>query len=661
MSCHGANLQGVPDRGPSLIGVGEAAVYFQVSSGRMPAMRGEAQAARKDPIFDESQIDALGAYVQANGGGPTVTRNPDGSLAMKSLRGDDLGRGGDLFRLNCSSCHNFTGKGGALSSGKFAPDLEPPTSSRSSTAMLTGPQNMPKFSDRQLSFDAKKDIIAYVKDRHRGACSPGGNGLGGFGPAPEGMVMWIIGMVAVIGRHCGLGRDHERRRKDTGPSRRARRRGAGRHVAARNWWTLGGKIDGVETVFKEPRWPVEGTKAEKRAERGVALWLLLGGGFGLALLLVFLFWPWEYKPQEADGQPAVLAGHPAVRPDLRDVHPVHRHRRHALPEKVYPRRDFDPGPPRRRFREIDRKTVVANLTDAFEGSTIRRRKLVGAVARRGPGRVRARHPGGVCRRPHQEPVEARGADRRRQEGRAVDLGLDPALSRRNHLPRAGHRRHEGAPFIKMRPEDIDAGGMETVFPWRESDGDGTTAESHEKLRRSRRASAIPVMLIRIKPSDMPRMVKRKGQESFNFGELFAYTKVCSHLGCPASLYEQQSYRILCPCHQSQFDALHYAKPIFGPAARALAQLPITIDSNGYLVANGDFIEPVGPAFWERTQHESETESARRSATSWPGKARTSTRAITPRRRSAASSTRSSRRTGRSCSARSRCTASSCCC
>ena len=74
VTCHGANLQGVPDRGPSLIGVGEAAVYFQVSTGRMPAMRGEAQAPRKAPIFDESQIDALGAYVQANGGGPTVPR-----------------------------------------------------------------------------------------------------------------------------------------------------------------------------------------------------------------------------------------------------------------------------------------------------------------------------------------------------------------------------------------------------------------------------------------------------------------------------------------------------------------------------------------------------------------------------------------------------------
>ncbi len=80
VSCHGANLAGVPDHGPSLLGVGDAAVYFQVSTGRMPAMRGEAQAPRKAPIFDEAQIDAIGAYVQANGGGPTVVRNPDGSL-----------------------------------------------------------------------------------------------------------------------------------------------------------------------------------------------------------------------------------------------------------------------------------------------------------------------------------------------------------------------------------------------------------------------------------------------------------------------------------------------------------------------------------------------------------------------------------------------------
>ncbi|QLL05541.1 cytochrome c [Mycobacterium vicinigordonae] len=205
VSCHGANLQGVPDHGPSLIGVGDAAVYFQVSTGRMPAMRGEAQAQRKEPIFDEHQIDAIGAYVQAyGGGGPSVLRNPDGSLQMQSLRGTDLGRGGDLFRLNCASCHNFTGKGGALSSGKFAPDLGPANEQQILTAMLTGPQNMPKFSDRQLSLESKKDIIAYVRTAAEER-TPGGYGLGGFGPAPEGMAMWIIGMVAAIGLALWIG------------------------------------------------------------------------------------------------------------------------------------------------------------------------------------------------------------------------------------------------------------------------------------------------------------------------------------------------------------------------------------------------------------------------------------------------------------------------
>ena len=204
ITCHGANLQGVPDHGPSLIGVGEAAVYFQVSTGRMPAMRGEAQAPRKDPIFDESQVDAIGAFVQANGGGPITARNPDGSLQMHSLRGEDLGRGGDLFRLNCASCHNFTGKGGALSSGKFAPDLGEANEQQILTAMLTGPQNMPKFSDRQLSFEAKKDIIGYVKTVAEEP-SPGGYGLGGFGPAPEGMAMWIIGMVGAIALALWIG------------------------------------------------------------------------------------------------------------------------------------------------------------------------------------------------------------------------------------------------------------------------------------------------------------------------------------------------------------------------------------------------------------------------------------------------------------------------
>lgn len=206
ITCHGANLQGVADRGPSLIGVGEAAVYFQVSTGRMPAMRGEAQAQRKGPAFDESQIDALGAYVQANGGGPVVPRDENGQIASQSLIGNDVARGGDLFRLNCASCHNFTGRGGALSSGKYAPDLGDAAKvpAQVYTAMLTGPQNMPKFSDRQLSPDEKRDIVAYVREATQ-TPSPGGFGLGFFGPTSEGMVAWIVGMVAIIAAALWIG------------------------------------------------------------------------------------------------------------------------------------------------------------------------------------------------------------------------------------------------------------------------------------------------------------------------------------------------------------------------------------------------------------------------------------------------------------------------
>ncbi len=204
ITCHGANLQGVEDRGPSLIGVGEAAVYFQVSSGRMPAARNEAQALRKPAKFDANQTDAIGAFVQANGGGPTVVRDANGEVASTSLRGDDVARGSELFRLNCASCHNFTGKGGALSSGKFAPPLEPASEQQIYQAMVTGPQNMPKFSDRQLSPDEKHDIIAYVKSSSE-AKNPGGYGLGGFGTGPEGLAMWVIGIAAVVGAALWIG------------------------------------------------------------------------------------------------------------------------------------------------------------------------------------------------------------------------------------------------------------------------------------------------------------------------------------------------------------------------------------------------------------------------------------------------------------------------
>lgn len=200
ISCHGSNLEGVPDRGPSLIGVGEAAVYFQTSTGRMPAVRQEAQAGRKPPKLSPEEIDALGAYIQAHGGGP---QRP--AESGEHLRGADPARGAEVFRLNCASCHNFTGRGGALSSGKFAPELEQANEDQIYTAMQSGPQSMPKFSDRQLTPQEKRDIVAYVKSVSDGQNSPGGNPLGGFGPASEGVIAWVVGIAALVGVTLWIG------------------------------------------------------------------------------------------------------------------------------------------------------------------------------------------------------------------------------------------------------------------------------------------------------------------------------------------------------------------------------------------------------------------------------------------------------------------------
>jgi ubiquinol-cytochrome c reductase cytochrome c subunit len=189
ITCHGENLEGVPNRGPSLIGVGEAAVYFQVHTGRMPLARQEADAPDKPAVFSDEEIDQLMAYVQANGGGPTL---PSGDL-----RDGDLAEGGELFRLNCASCHNFVGEGGALSSGKAAPSLADANDLEIYTAMLTGPENMPVFGDNQLTPEEKRSIINYVQTI-RETADPGGAGIGRIGPVGEGLVIWVVGIGALL-------------------------------------------------------------------------------------------------------------------------------------------------------------------------------------------------------------------------------------------------------------------------------------------------------------------------------------------------------------------------------------------------------------------------------------------------------------------------------
>lgn len=190
-SCHGLAGQG-GSSGPSLIGVGAAAVDFQVGTGRMPMAQAQVQAMRKDPVYTQAEIDALAAYVSSMGAGPAV---PDPS--QYDFSNANVARGGEIYRLNCSQCHNYAGKGGALSDGKYAPTLMKATPKQIYEAMITGPQGMPVFSDAQIPAKDKQDIIAYI-DYLQNAPDPGGAALGRFGPVTETVFLFTAAIGAII-------------------------------------------------------------------------------------------------------------------------------------------------------------------------------------------------------------------------------------------------------------------------------------------------------------------------------------------------------------------------------------------------------------------------------------------------------------------------------
>jgi ubiquinol-cytochrome c reductase cytochrome c subunit len=197
ITCHGPNAEGVEGRGPSLIGVGSASVEFQVGTGRMPMARQEAQAAKKPPQFDKAQTKQLAQYIQELGGGPQL---PTGDLTLDPEENPEaLAKGGELFRINCTSCHQFAGAGGALSSGKYAPALHDATPEQIYAAMLSGPQNMPVFGDNQLTPDEKREIITYITVQLQQDKDPGGLfNLGGYGPVTEGLAIFLVGITLLV-------------------------------------------------------------------------------------------------------------------------------------------------------------------------------------------------------------------------------------------------------------------------------------------------------------------------------------------------------------------------------------------------------------------------------------------------------------------------------
>jgi ubiquinol-cytochrome c reductase iron-sulfur subunit len=346
---------------------------------------------------------------------------------------------------------------------------------------------------------------------------------------------------------------------------------------------LASELDDVVVVHNQRKWPVPGTRAEKRAERSVALWFVISALSALAFLLAFVFWPYEYRSPFEEGYTLYALYTPVVGGTfglsvLALGIGVIAYVKKFFPDEVSVQQRHDGA-----SDEIARKTVLAQLAKAGQDTGIARRSLIKRSAGAAAGifglglGIAAIAP--LVRNPWK------GGD----EAALWTTGWRPVNGETVYL-----RRDTGVPheISLVRPEDQEAGSMETVFPFRESErGD------EEALLHALRRSDNPVMLIRLRPGT--EVIQRSGQENFHYGDYYAYSKICTHLGCPTSLYETQSQRILCPCHQSQFLATEYAKPIFGPATRALPQLPITVNDEGYLVATSDFIEAIGPAFWER--------------------------------------------------------------
>lgn len=328
----------------------------------------------------------------------------------------------------------------------------------------------------------------------------------------------------------------------------------------------GARRDGVELIHYRPRFPVSGTKVEKRIERTIALMFGGAGFFGLAFMVVYIWWPYDYQL----GVNIAKLYTPLLGATLGLAlfcvgAAIITFAKKLLPEELAVQDRHDGASP-----DDERRLTGSTLLQTFDDTGIKRRPLlkVAIAAGAAPLGIAVAAPlvGALITNPHDAPVTT-----------AWKRGLRLV-------------RDDGSP---IRPSDLHAGGIETVFP-------GIPGGNTNKYADS------PVLLIHLRPEDAAKMVTPVDNAKFTQGRYqnyFAYSKICTHAGCPASLYEQQTQRLLCPCHQSQFDVLDWCKPVFGPATRRLPQLPIMVDSEGYFAAQSDFRVPIGPALWEHPDDE----------------------------------------------------------
>ncbi|WP_434741069.1 cytochrome bc1 complex Rieske iron-sulfur subunit [Micromonospora sp. SH-82] len=329
----------------------------------------------------------------------------------------------------------------------------------------------------------------------------------------------------------------------------------------------GARRDDIEIVHYEPQY-APGSKAERRLVRFVVSLFLLTGLAATAFLAIYIWWPWEYSlSQGGDRFYTPLLGVTLGVALLALGFGILTWGKKLLPKEVSIQ-DRHEGV----YSEEDRRITGETMLYMADELGVRRRPLLGIslLAGLAPVAAVAAAPivGGLIKDPHKS-------------GQLTTTGFAPADGQLIRLI-----REDGRP---LRPADISAGGQITVFP----------GVSHGV---SNQYANSPTLLIHLREEDAIKSREANDQVGHNdymWGNYVAFSKICTHAGCPASLYEQQTNRLLCPCHQSQFLITDNAKPIFGPASRRLPQLPITVDSEGFFVAKSDFTEIVGPDFWER--------------------------------------------------------------
>jgi len=331
----------------------------------------------------------------------------------------------------------------------------------------------------------------------------------------------------------------------------------------------GARRDGVEIVHYAPRFPVPGTRAEKRVERTIAFFFLLAGAAATGFVVAFIWWPWEYDTgvNWSKFYTPVL-GLTLGLALLSIGAAVVLWAKKLLPEEVAVQDRHDGASPR-----DERLMTGATLANMADETGIARRPLLKGAIVLGLAPVAAVPVvalGGIVYDPHRDDAFNRTGWRPAENGEKI------RLVREDETP--------------IRPEEISVGGQITVFPGIPHGHTNQYADS-------------PTLLIHLRQEDADDLRRNLSRVSLNTGSIHgnfvAYSKICTHAGCPASLYEQQTNRLLCPCHQSQFLTTDNARPIFGPAARRLPMLPLEVDEEGFFVAKSDYREPIGPSFWER--------------------------------------------------------------